>query len=1537
LDHTDPTTEASLIQAAVTGEDGQSRYTREIYPLDALEYRKFWNNHLVPIPLQIFNIYNQTVFHGGFNATSGVITVGAPHLNATVRVWWETVIVNQTIYYGKYINGTLEYEVNYGGTNKDAPQFVGPLTVLHNNTVKIDDNDYRYNVTNFINATVFYAHFCAFDDDPSIKFPDSDDQLINAKVLINLKTAGDTPYYMTKNILTTNLMGCTDDPHKYRGGLINDMARFPNATIWPELYIDANDNGIPDYFEDRNIVSFWEKFGKYVWLNVSLMYNPADAKNLNDIPEGPKLVDVKDPARIGDEDVLDSDYFKGNWSMLVANVKYANTITLKDDKEYTGLDVLVSWKGGWQNIYPGSEQLVGEFRVKNPYGIAAWKANWIPQPPFNTEYDSTKKRYVPKADTKKWIDWDTPIVRLANVAGYTRGRVNMTTYVYDIAFTVLDALGNPLPPSDTEVCLRLPNGNFYCREPSMNETLDTGMMWSYKHFGEGNVTFFQLPGNKGPYGVRILYLGTQVYYNIDEINILQETGFITIRTTVFKVKIIFLDCEDKALPSLWIKYTLPNGWTDWRQTSESGEIEFPYLAAGTLTISRAWWKGVDIPLMKAEDASGKKLSLTADGALTLTIGEDIDLPVKIWVPIKDIIFYTTDFQGEFKIPRLNITITWLGTPKPWSTEKIYYLETLDPTGDTNTKKYNTSIVVHPLWFRYDIDTFFQKIADDSPMDGMTEYEAKYVFYKMPPAIYNITVTTVNSQTYIDAGEASPAISKWPGRDVEVPHEIKIDWTGWSEDYEDSIPKIRTMPANEVNDRVVLRIFGSMNGVPITTENFPPDLVEAWNPSLIGIRTNLTCSDEVNLRIWVHDFWIRVVDEKYLGTDIKLTILNDNGKYMEFYDIGNQTWVGATYSIKTLENVKILSALNKVNLSLSSIFWNGSYRVGTCITNGCTNTTDVILVGNEELWMTDRRLSSWMANYSMYFVLYELPDGDDTYPMYDVGSDGKSVFPIPTIMPYFAQQLYVDIHGTCGGNEPCFITIGDALKRAGLNAQINIYPGIYVQNLMITKSIRLVAADPDRPPLLVPEDHSKPVITVASKSMFPVQLCSLKVANAIHSSGILMTNARHVMIEDATIFGNNIGILILGDDAEESSELVIMGSNIQDNLEAGISVNGSVSNLTIYGNKLIDNKGRGLKIEAGSTINAIRINFNHIYGNGIGIDNPTLIEIDAKNNWWGSANGPSIYGSGTSSIDSISGIVNFTPWLRAPLKDETDGSGVMAYKSYIPLGLEAGFPATDVSVILHGNGGEVFVALYDKSPAEPIPGMVHKWVDVYLSSVPEELNEVIVKLHYSIQELPLEVNESSLVMLYLSDSQWRMCSDNLLDIANDYIACRIRSDTAPSLEDLNALAFGLAARWLPVTRTITLTKTVTRTITTYSTSISISFVPIVITVTHTIIETIKLTVKEAAETPAQITVTRTETTPAVTTFTQIRELNFTSTVTTTVTKTITSTLTAEKTMTEDFINLLKSASLLDVISSIVMLLAAAIVIITIIRFRRIFSI
>ncbi|RLG07412.1 MAG: hypothetical protein DRN68_05415, partial [Thaumarchaeota archaeon] len=138
LDHTDPTSEASLIQACVTAEDGQCRYTREIYPpKEGQTDGKFQDNKLVPIPLQIFNLENHTVYHGGIVAPEidgGAI--GAPKLNATVRVWWETVIVNQTIYYGYEYNGTGTWS-KVPGMAKRRPDFRGPLSMAMNNTITV--------------------------------------------------------------------------------------------------------------------------------------------------------------------------------------------------------------------------------------------------------------------------------------------------------------------------------------------------------------------------------------------------------------------------------------------------------------------------------------------------------------------------------------------------------------------------------------------------------------------------------------------------------------------------------------------------------------------------------------------------------------------------------------------------------------------------------------------------------------------------------------------------------------------------------------------------------------------------------------------------------------------------------------------------------------------------------------------------------------------------------------------------------------------------------------------------------------------------------------------------------------------------------------------------------------------------------------------------------------------------------------------------------------------------------------------------------
>ena len=58
------------------------------------------------------------------------------------------------------------------------------------------------------------------------------------------------------------------------------------------------------------------------------------------------------------------------------------------------------------------------------------------------------------------------------------------------------------------------------------------------------------------------------------------------------------------------------------------------------------------------------------------------------------------------------------------------------------------------------------------------------------------------------------------------------------------------------------------------------------------------------------------------------------------------------------------------------------------------------------------------------------------------------------------------------------------------------------------------------------------------------------------------------------------------------------------------------------------------------------NNNNISGNAFGIDNATANTVDALNNWWGDASGPSGFGPGTG--DAVSDNVDYDPWSSAPI-------------------------------------------------------------------------------------------------------------------------------------------------------------------------------------------------------------------------------------------------------------------------------------------------
>ncbi|BAJ50413.1 hypothetical protein CSUB_C0553 [Candidatus Caldarchaeum subterraneum] len=494
------------------------------------------------------------------------------------------------------------------------------------------------------------------------------------------------------------------------------------------------------------------------------------------------------------------------------------------------------------------------------------------------------------------------------------GLVYITANVHDLAYRLVDNLGNPAPAANTAITLQRGNG------PPITKTgaslipdffPSTGsLQWSYDQHGEGWAVFYQLPEDLA-YMVTVTFDGTPVgEATVDK---LTHTIMEDLVLRIYKVKLVFVDCENSPLSrEAFVKVVPPSPATPYvTQLDSTGALDFGYLAGGQYTIDGVWWKGVWVKFTDAR-IGDDTLPLNPDGSLTFTVDSNIDSPIKLTALINDFIFTTWDYNQDNRIPRLNITLTWVGV-HPLTGSRLYFLETMDPTGDTNTDKFNTTLAFSQF-FRYRIDHFFGGI---SRSNGLKTYgDVRYVFYKMPSALYNITVTTVT--TGDPETQQTPGNSKWPGRTVPVDYEIKIDWTSHS-----SPPSIRKTPAGQVNDRVVLRVYMTWNGEFVTDPNLNP----------IGNATLYkTCGPvRIDLLTWAHTFKQRIVDGDfdYLNEARRIGnatyhIVNDNGVNMEMF-IPEDGVFSSLFVSKWTEDTLLTTWLKADSQHSSNIWWNGTYR------------------------------------------------------------------------------------------------------------------------------------------------------------------------------------------------------------------------------------------------------------------------------------------------------------------------------------------------------------------------------------------------------------------------------------------------------------------------------------------------------------------------------------------------------------------------------------------------------------------------------------
>ena len=158
-------------------------------------------------------------------------------------------------------------------------------------------------------------------------------------------------------------------------------------------------------------------------------------------------------------------------------------------------------------------------------------------------------------------------------------------------------------------------------------------------------------------------------------------------------------------------------------------------------------------------------------------------------------------------------------------------------------------------------------------------------------------------------------------------------------------------------------------------------------------------------------------------------------------------------------------------------------------------------------------------------------------------------------------------------------------------------------------------------------------------------------NQILDNNIIATGVNNgVGIEVGTILGNSESDLDRTDPVKIAA--IMLAGALHDNIVKGNIISGpcegiyfyNVSGLIITQNSINNCVNNGIFVEHAHS--AIAIYCNNIVGSAeYGIENQTTTVINAINNWWGHASGPS--GVGPGSGDAVSTYVDYDPWLSGP--------------------------------------------------------------------------------------------------------------------------------------------------------------------------------------------------------------------------------------------------------------------------------------------------
>jgi hypothetical protein len=237
------------------------------------------------------------------------------------------------------------------------------------------------------------------------------------------------------------------------------------------------------------------------------------------------------------------------------------------------------------------------------------------------------------------------------------------------------------------------------------------------------------------------------------------------------------------------------------------------------------------------------------------------------------------------------------------------------------------------------------------------------------------------------------------------------------------------------------------------------------------------------------------------------------------------------------------------------------------------------------------------------------------------------------------------------------------------------------------------------------------------------------------------------------------------------------SNISDydgtNHGYGLAASGGAANIYVADNAF-ETVSIGTALVSTDVVDTKIIFNNFSCDTGVYAQGVTNGPVDATNNWWGDASGPTHAGNPGGTGSAVSDNVDYDPWIQSEVAEsntETVANDTVST------------PSGDAEVEVTGSA-TVTVAKYDSNPSGTAFGSDEAgYIDVYAPDT-SGVTEIEIRMDY-----PDGTNTGNLKLYWWNDTAWIECSNQGVDTGNGYVWAKITPTSTPSLNDLEGTIFG----------------------------------------------------------------------------------------------------------------------------------------------------